>query len=180
MSIHLGIEIGHTPASGGASHAPTHLTEYDYNQTVARAIQAAVAEPTTVFSRDWEDPRGLNLPEKINGMDLDVVVSLHANAFKGDATGCETLYWPTSDRGGFLAETLVENFNWALGNHNRGATARREGRGARFLRETEPVYVLCEPFFIDEEQDLRRAQRRLPELIEAYAEGVRSYREHYG
>lgn len=177
----IALEIGHTPASGGAAHVDTHLTEYDFNQTLARCVAGHLPKVDPVITgRDWGDPNGSRLPDKLNGMDLDAVVALHANAYKHKALGCETLYWPDSEGGQVLAELLVDHFHEALGNPLRGAKGRREGRGAYFLKNTEMVYVLAEPFFIDETEDLHLAQKNLGSLAWAYAESIRLYVKEFG
>lgn len=184
MSLQIGIEIGHTPAEPGAAHRDTHLSEFDFNQTLARAIAGRLQDPVEVTARDRSDPTGRKLPEKLNQEGHDVVIALHCNAYKGSASGCETLYWKGANRSRFLAEELVERYHEALGNPNRGARPRNwssdNTRGARFLSKTRMPYVLCEPFFVDEGRDLRRAQSNFCGLVQANVNALKRFRERFG
>jgi len=171
-----GILIGHTPDETGAGNRPQQINEWHFNATLARAVAHRVASPVVIITRDRpNDWHGL--PAKVNEAGPDFVVSMHANAYKGAAKGSETLYWPTSEEGKFFAESLVQNFVEVLKGPNRGARARREGRGSRLLKETAMPTVIAEPFFIDDE--LTKAQKHFCGLAEAYASAISEYRSQF-
>ncbi|MCP4503027.1 MAG: N-acetylmuramoyl-L-alanine amidase, partial [Deltaproteobacteria bacterium] len=113
------------------------------------------------------------LPKQINEHHPDLVVSLHCNAFNKKATGTETLYYHASTEGKRMASLLQRKIVDVLGLADRGIKPKHsEDRGGYLLRETNAPCVLAEPFFIDNNKDLKIAQANHSDLVRAYADAI--------
>ena len=74
-----------------------------------------------------------------------------------------------------MAEILQNAMVGYLKLPNRGVKPKTsEDRGGYLLRYTEAPCVIAEPFFIDNNDDLARAQEDLEGLAEAYAGAIDS------
>ncbi len=163
--------IGHKKASPGAVNARTGLTEFAFNEDLAMRIETRIRATVAiqrVYRRTYRE-----LPDDINALDPDFVVSLHCNAFDGQASGTEVLYYHRSQRGRHMAATLQQKLVAALGLPDRGIQPRTtEDRGGYLLRYTRAPCVIAEPFFIDNDADLARAQADPDALAAAYAQAI--------
>ena len=100
-------------------------------------------------------------------------MSLHCNAFNGQASGTEVLYYHRSQKGRAIGEVLLRHLVDHLGLPNRGLKpCTAEDRGGYLLCYTKAPCVIAEPFFIDNDQDLARAQEDLDGLALAYAKAI--------
>lgn len=162
--------IGHKKASPGARNRKAGLTEFAFNDRLARGIERAVkgVKVQRVYRRTYR-----TLPKDINKLGPDFIVSLHCNAFNGNATGTEVLYYHRSRKGKAIARQLNKKLVAALGLRNRGIKAKTsEDRGGYLLRYTQAPCVIAEPFFIDNNRDLKVAERKRKALVQAYAAGI--------
>jgi len=162
--------IGHKKDSPGAVNPETGLSEFVFNDHLSRLIEEEVSgvRVQRVYRRTYRE-----LPEDINALDPDFVVSLHCNAFDGRASGTEVLYYHRSRKGEKMARILLEHLVAQLGLPSRGIKpCTSEDRGGYLLRYTKAPCVICEPFFIDNSGDLTRAQEDLPGLARAYARAI--------
>ena len=102
--------IGHKKASPGAVNRRTGLTEFAFNEDLAMRIERQVRQVgiQRVYRRTYRE-----LPDDINALGPDFIVSLHCNAFDGRASGTEVLYYHRSEKGrrmsGILQRRLVES-----------------------------------------------------------------------
>lgn len=113
------------------------------------------------------------LPDRINALNPDVILSLHFNAFNGSATGSETLHYYRSRNGLRLAKLIQDGVVKALGLADRGCKGLRSGyRGSALVKRTRAVAVILEPFFGDNPNDLATARENLGELARNIAKGV--------
>jgi len=166
--------IGHTPDSPGAVNVACGKTEFDFNNVVAKLVAGRVG--IEIVYRDRPNQYGA-LPAKINALSPPFIISLHANAFNRQASGTEVLYWHQSPRGRDLAEILQANLFRALGLPDRGAKPiRGDDRGGYLLKNTKAPCVIAEPFFIDNDSDLKKAEVNLQELVDAYAKTIEVFR----
>ena len=152
-----------------------NLTEFDFNEHLALGIEKKVqkTEIQRVYRRTYKE-----LPDDINALDPDFIVSLHCNAFNGKASGTEVLYYHKSENGKKMAEILLEHLVEHLKLRNRGIKPRTaEDRGGYLLRYTKAPCVIAEPFFIDSDDDLARAQEDLDGLALAYANTIEEISE---
>ncbi len=162
--------IGHKKSSPGAVNPRTGLSEFIFNDDLSRRIEEKVhgVEVQRVYRRTYQE-----LPKDINALNPDFIVSLHCNAFNGQASGTEVLYYHRSQKGRAIGEVLLRHLVDHLGLPNRGLKpCTAEDRGGYLLRYTKAPCVIAEPFFIDNDQDLARAQEDLNGLALAYAKAI--------
>ncbi len=162
--------IGHKKSSPGASNNSSGVTEFLFNDKLAIDIEEEVSgvEVQRVYRRTYN-----SLPGDINELNPDFIVSLHCNAFDGSASGTEVLYYHRSTKGKLIAGILNEKLVEALGLKNRGLKSKTaEDRGGYLLINTVAACVIAEPFFIDNNEDLRTATDKRDLLVKAYANGI--------
>lgn len=173
----IGLVVGHDPHSQGASNEL--ITEFDFNNSLAPLIAKHLIligdfTPFVIYRSD-----GLTkLPNQINELNMDLVISLHCNAFNKRVSGSEVLHAKTSKNGTILAQTIQSNIVRVLKNNDRGVKPiSGTERGGIILNRTKPVTVLLEPFFIDNMNEYKNAKSRKDELAKAIANGVKEYYE---
>ncbi len=166
----VALVIGHREGSQGAVNRRSGVTEFTYNSMLADDIRVLLPDlDVKVIHRSTYK----KLPGLINGYDPDLVISLHCNAFNQQATGTETLYYHKSGSGMRMASILQDKLVDALGLANRGIKPKRsEDRGGYLLRYTDAPCIIAEPFFIDNDADLKAASINRDELIRAYASAI--------
>lgn len=172
------VDIGHSEKSPGAVNIVHETTEFGFNKKLALAIAKSVNPAFCSVELVYRDTYR-NLPDKINALNPDFVVSLHCNAFNRAASGSEAFFYRGSSRGMRLAELLQSHIKNALGLHDRGIKPRSaDDRGGYQLRYVHAPIVICEPFFIDNDYDLRIANSRYHLLVDAYARAIEQYAKH--
>lgn len=162
--------IGHKKTSPGASNKSSGVTEFVFNDKLAQDIELEVSgvEIQRIYRRTYN-----SLPGDINELNPDFIVSLHCNAFDGTASGTEVLYYHRSSKGKLMAEILDEQLVNALGLKDRGIKPKTaEDRGGYLLQNTIAPCIIAEPFFIDNNKDLKTAVDKRDLLISAYAKGI--------
>lgn len=163
--------IGHKKSSPGASNE-MGLTEFAFNEKLAMEIEDEVNDVVTqrIYRRTYN-----TLPSDINEFNPDFIISLHCNAFNKTASGTEVLYYHRSTKGKLMAEILNEKLLGALGLNNRGIKPKSaEDRGGYLLKSTLAPCVIAEPFFIDNNSDLKVVIDKRDALIKAYATSIES------
>ena len=162
--------IGHKKSSPGAVNHRTGLNEFDFNDDLAIRIEKKAQQ--TAIQRVYRRTYG-ELPGDINSLNPDFVLSLHCNAFNGRASGTEALYYHRSESGKRIAEILQNYLVTFLELRDRGIKEKTaEDRGGFLLRYTKAPCVIAEPFFIDNHQDLAKANENLEGLAAAYARAI--------
>jgi N-acetylmuramoyl-L-alanine amidase len=162
--------IGHKRASPGASNQTSGLTEFNYNEQLAIAIESSVSNVTVqrIYRRTYQ-----TLPEDINEFNPDFIISLHCNAFNKEVSGTEVLYYHKSSKGKAMAAVLQQKLVTALSLPNRGIKSRTvEDRGGYLLKQTFAPCIIAEPFFIDNDSDLASANNNREALVNAYATAI--------
>ncbi|NIQ37625.1 MAG: hypothetical protein GTN81_03425 [Proteobacteria bacterium] len=170
MSKLCALVIGHKKRSPGAKNETANLTEFDFNEDLARSIEREVqnTEIQRIYRRTYRE-----LPDDINALQPDFIVSLHCNAFNKEVSGTEVLYYHKSERARKMAETLLNHLVDHLGVTNRGLKPKTaEDRGGYLLRYTKAPCIIAEPFFIDNDNDLARAQEGMDGLVGAYVKAI--------
>jgi len=160
--------IGHKETSPGAVNEEFKTSEFFFNQELAARIrdgfEARDLSVLYVFRETYRQ-----LPYEINKLNPDFIISMHCNAYNGIASGTKVLYYHRSTLGRQMARILQSEFVACLGLRNRGVRAcTAEDRGGYLLRYTNAPCIIAEPFFIDNNHDLRLALSRQDELAEAY------------
>ena len=162
--------IGHKKSSPGASNAGSGLTEFDFNDELARMIDRG--NVNTTIQRIYRRPYK-NLSDDINAYKPDFIISLHCNAFNTEATGTEVLYYHRSKHGKSCAQILQRTLVDHLQLRDRGTKSKKaEDRGGYLLRYTNAPCLISEPFFIDNDSDLARANEDLDGLAGAYTDAI--------
>jgi N-acetylmuramoyl-L-alanine amidase len=162
--------IGHKKYSHGAVNAKANLSEFDFNEDLARYIEGKIqgTDIQRIYRRTYKE-----LPEDINALRPDFIVSLHCNAFNGKVSGTEVLYYHKSEKGKRMAEILLNHLVKHLKLPNRGIKPKTsEDQGGYLLRYTDAPCIIAEPFFIDNDKDLARAQEDMDGLVAAYAAAI--------
>lgn len=178
-TIRVAIIVGHEPTKPGAVNQAARMSEFTLNSALAGQLVDLLAKRSAWIKPEivYRAPEGYSkLPGKVNAGNFHFAISLHCNAYNQKATGTEVLYYGTSAKSKELARTLQANLMLALGLADRGIKAREtEDRGGYLLRYTSMPCVIAEPFFIDNDSDLKRASDRWPELVGAYADTIEQY-----
>lgn len=181
--MRIAIVIGHKKDSPGAVNVSRNLTEFDYNQAMAKKIkeicdfkyQDNLGNPEDEIVIVYRDTYK-GLPDKIDALNPKFIISLHCNAFNKKASGSEVLYYVTSKKGKQMAEIIQKQFVKTLGLPDRGTLPRdTEDRGGYLLRYTNAPCVIAEPFFIDNDNDLSKGIPNAA-LAEAYVRAIREIR----
>ncbi|MGD2092792.1 MAG: N-acetylmuramoyl-L-alanine amidase [Candidatus Aminicenantes bacterium] len=162
--------IGHKKESPGALNAKNGLTEFEFNNYLAKRIERRRigVKIHRVYRQTYAA-----LPGEINKLYPDFIVSLHCNAFNGNASGTEVIYYHRSKKGKQMAEILQDYLVSHLGLPDRGIKSSIvDNRGVYLLKNTKAPAVVAEPFFIDNDSDLLRAQEDLEGLAQAYANAI--------
>lgn len=162
--------IGHKKRSPGAVNANHNLSEFDFNEDLALRIERRVkdTEIQRIYRRTYGD-----LPDDINALSPDFIVSLHCNAFNKKVSGSEVLYYRRSEKGREMAGILLSHLVQQLKLPDRGIKPKSaEDRGGHLLRYTEAPCVIAEPFFIDNDDDLAGALEDIEGLAAAYATAI--------
>lgn len=159
--------IGHKKSSPGAVNKTSGITEFIFNDLLAQEIER---EATGVLIQRVYRRTYNSLPSDINELHPDFIVSLHCNAYDTKVSGTEVLYYHRSTKGQRYAEILNEHLVQVLDLPNRGAKPKAaEDRGGYLLMNTDVPCVIAEPFFIDNNKDLKIAQENRGNLVAAYS-----------
>ena len=170
MSKLCALVIGHKKQSPGAVNVKAGITEFDFNEDLAMRIEKKLknTQIQRVYRRTYKQ-----LPDDINALDPDFIISLHCNAYNTEVSGTEVLYYHKSEKGKKMAEILLSHLVAYLKLLNRGIRPKTsEDRGGYLLRYTKAPCVIAEPFFIDHDDDLARAQADMDGLAESYAVAI--------
>lgn len=145
------IDMGHTPASPGASGYIDELTlDREFGKRIAAELQRRGHTVVNTTPPDW-----MAYPQEIdqrvstaNASGADLLVSVHYNA--GGGTGTEVLHYPGDSRGQAIAAKISANLSGVLGLTNRGTKARDN---VGVIANTSMTAVLIETCFVDMWED---------------------------
>jgi len=173
----LALIVGHDEHSQGAINERSGLSEFEFNKALAHEIEYGLRGSSIickiVFRTDYA-----RLPLEVNNLKPDFIVSLHCNAYNTKASGTEVLYYHSSKIGRVMAELFQNSLLGALGLANRGVKPKHsEDRGGFLLRYTHAPCVICEPFFIDNDEDLDVAASRQHRLATSYVDAIKDIAE---
>lgn len=163
MAKKVALVVGHKKTSQGAVNKSANVSEFEFNEKLAKAI---VALPRTGIDIEivYRSTYRL-LPARINRLKPDLVVSLHCNAFNKKTDGCEVLYYHKSEDGKKAADVFQKNLQKTLGNTDRGIKPKvTEDRGGYLLKYTNATALILEPFFIDNDDEYKNATDKFDAL----------------
>lgn len=153
------LDAGHGYNTPG-KRSPDGMREYEFNRAVAnyaRQLLVNYKNVTVYFSHsDQEDVSLQERTDKANRLNVDIFVSIHANAYGtggwNNVGGIETYVYPTKPPLAYqLAQKIQRNLILSTGLENRGV------RTADFhvLRETKMDAVLAECGFMTNREEVK-------------------------
>lgn len=164
--------VGHKKESPGALNE-TGITEFEFNNNVAKEIIKKTTNTVLIYRTTAK-----NLPSDINSHKPDFIISLHCNAYNTESSGTEILYYHKSEKGRMIAEILQKNLCSVLKLRDRGVKPKTtEDRGGYLLKFTNAPCVIAEPFFIDNNEDLEVAAKKIKQLVKAYIKSIKEIAE---
>ena len=153
------LDAGHGYNTPG-KRSPDGMREYEFNRAVANYAKQLLEnyKNVTVYL-SHSDQRDISLKartDKANSLNVDIFVSIHANAFGGgdwnNVSGIETYVYPTRPPVAFqLAQKIQRNLVISTGLENRGVKTA----DFHVLRETEMDAVLVECGFMTNRNDIK-------------------------
>lgn len=168
----VALVIGHKSTSGGADSF-NNTNEFEYNEELVGMVAGNLADNPDVEVLIFHRKIYRNLPDEINEKNPDLVISFHCNAYDGNSTGSEVLYYHKSKTGMIVADKFQNAIHKCLGLRNRGIKPKStEQRGGYLLRYTDAPCVLLEPFFIDNDLDFGVGTKLKCELSLAISEVI--------
>ncbi|MBS8265840.1 N-acetylmuramoyl-L-alanine amidase [Mesobacillus boroniphilus] len=181
------LDAGHGYNTPG-KRSPDGMREYEFNRAVANYAKQLLANyknVTVYFSHS--DQRDVSLKartDKANSLNVDIFVSIHANAFGGggwsNVGGIETFVYPTRPPVAYqLAQKIQRNLVISTGLENRGVKTA----DFHVLRETKMDAVLVECGFMTNRNEIKLLRsetyrRTIAEgIVKALAEQFRLQRK---
>jgi N-acetylmuramoyl-L-alanine amidase len=151
--------IGHKASAPGGycGGIGGKVSEFGFNDKLASLIQKhsdVKAEINIVRIDNIPGGRFKALPDEVNRLNPDFVISLHCGNYNGTVSGSETFYHRLSKPGEHIADILQSNFVAVLGLLDRGVKpVELRERHAFLLTKVEAPCVVAVPFFIDNKSD---------------------------
>lgn len=167
----IALVIGHKASSGGAM-SPSGVSEFLYNEDLVSRVASNLAD-TNIEVLIFYRKSYSRLPEEINKTNPDIVISFHCNAYNGQASGSEVLYYWLSTAGKKIATVLQKAIHNCLRLPDRGVKPKRtEDRGGYILKYVNAPCVILEPFFIDNEYNYQIGIEKKPQLALAISDEI--------
>lgn len=174
----VALVIGHSKASQGAVNDTTNVTEFNFNERLVAAIETELRNEPDISIKVIYRKTYKTLPNAINKVKPDIILSFHSNAFNGKVSGTETLFYYKSKKGKALAEVMQQSLLAALQLPDRGIKPKHtDSRGGYLLRYTDAPCVILEPFFIDKDSDLQIACQNFDKFKEEIINGIKTFKE---
>lgn len=151
------LNVGHTRKNQGAKNELYRMSEFRFNSFIADLVKRKVSNCVVEIINQNDDEGLHDLAQRINKKTFDFCISLHCNAFDKNSTGTETLYYTGREKCKEMADVMQLHLTTALGLKNRGVIEIIEKeRGWVLLKEVDKPIILCEPFFIDNDDDYEK------------------------
>ena len=165
------VNFGHGGTDCGA--VGNGLKESEVNKTIGETLaQYLKSYGYTVVT--YQQTKSVNdVWREENKGDYDLFISIHCNSFyKPTACGIETLYYPTSNRGKKLAQSIQTSLVKNVGLRDRGLKPRKD---LCVLKRTKSIAVLVETGFISNPNDAQLLSNKPDLFARAIAIGVKNY-----
>lgn len=172
------INPGHMPGiDPGAVNKNYNITE----AAIARSIGTMVTDyldkagcEVRLLQSDnlYWDGKGACIVEYANNWTADLFISLHCNAFNGQARGTECCIYEAGGESKKLADCIQYQIVDSLHTVDRGV---KERPGLIVLKHTYMPAVLVEMAFIDNDSDAQLLMHKQDEFARAIARGVTDY-----
>ena len=150
------------------------LRECDVAKSVADLVENYLVGAGVEVVGNLQDDSLYAVASAANESDADIFVSLHCNAFNGEAHGTETCVHPCSARGKRLGNCIQRQIVDSLDTTDRGLKDRGE---LYVLKRTDMPAVLVELAFIDNEGDAALLRDNQDDFARAVARGVTDYEQ---
>ena len=179
--INPGHALGGEP-DPGAVNRELGIRECDIAMTIGSLVanylelagdEARLLQSDNLMGEAW----GPCVVEEANQWPADFFVSIHCNAFDGNARGTETLYFPGSTSGRELANCIQAELYGTLFLLDPDWSDRglKERSDLAVLKYTDMPAALVECAFIDNELDAYFLMHYGDEIARAIARGVTDY-----
>lgn len=172
------INPGHCPGiDPGAVNNALGITEadivHDIGTMVTDYLDKAGCEVQLLQSDNLNyDGVGECVVQAANDWPADVFVSLHCNAFNGQAQGTETCVYSVAGESGKLGQCIQTQLVNSIGTVDRGL---KERTGLAVLKATTMPAALVEIAFIDNADDAGILMNCKDAIARAIARGVTDY-----
>lgn len=172
------INPGHCPGiDPGAVNNALGITEadivHDIGTMVTDYLDKAGCEVMLLQSNNLNgEAPGENICATANYWPADVFVSLHCNAFNGNAKGTETCVYSVNGESGKLGECIQRQLIDTINTVDRGL---KERPNLIVLKHTNMPAALVEIAFIDNAEDLEILLNRKDDIARAIARGITDY-----
>lgn len=150
--------MGHNASSPGADSFRLKKTEYMYNAEVAEHMKDIAGGQIEVFYRKegYENVYDeiMELNQRLDASDCDLVLSLHFNMYNYKVNGCEALYYHANEETKAIASDLSRYISEVYQTRDRGAKPvyGRQNAGGVLIAEGKKPTILIEPFFGDNDE----------------------------
>lgn len=162
--------IGHEKESPGIINKKRNVSEFEFNEQLYLLLEKRVKHTAIyrVLRRSYAE-----LPDDINELDPDFIISLHCNAGDSKTSGTEVLYYHKSQAGKRIAEILMKHIVQYLGLPNRGIIPKTsQDECGLLLRYSTAPCVIVKAFFMDNDTDVERAMENPEGLADAFANAI--------
>lgn len=172
----IALVIGHNKIAQGAYNKSLKISEFEFNDGLVYKIADKIQDFCIVDIVYRDNYRGAysNLPNKINDLKPDYIISFHCNAFNTVAKGCEQLYYYKSNKGEKMAQILQDELIEGMNFVDRKIKPRNAShRGGHLLKKTNAPCVITEPFFIDNDKEYEYVKKNYDTFINCYVRAIK-------
>ena len=148
------------------------LRECDVAKSVADLVEHYLVGAGIEVVGNMQDDSLYAITSAANGSNADVFLSIHCNAFNGEAHGTETCVYLGSTRSSQLGECIQRQIVDSLDTTDRGL---KDHPGLYVLKHTDMPAILVELAFIDNEDDAALLRDNQDDFARAIARGVTDY-----
>ena len=173
------IDAGHNPTGGDTGASGCGLLEHERAFVIADKLKALFVSSghSVKMSRETVTDRvGSSESESIikraamaNEWGAELFISIHCNAFNGNAKGTETLVYSLGSKACEYAKRVQDAIVSKLSTVDRGVKARPD---LGVLKRTAMPAILVETAFIDNPSDSELLRNRSDDFAETIFEGV--------
>lgn len=184
-SPYIALCLGHGRDGDEGNIGAGGVSEEDYNLPLIEELQAELSKrgiQSVIISHYAGNgySAAMNwLASELKELGVTAAIEFHYNAYEGESSGHETLYWESSKRGITLAKSILQALDQEFPDHpSRGIQPKSANdRGALFLSLTHCPAVIAEPFFGDNPTEWARFSSAdgVAQLVQAYANGISNW-----
>lgn len=187
----IGLDYGHGadtfPPNKGVYKNGKAYHEHDFNAKLGLKLKAKLENAGYEIvegQKAYKNETALvSRTAKYNKENVDIVVSIHANAGVKSAEGRCVFYWHTSEKGKRLAELVVDKIKESgYSTHGNGLHASKRGSwtNLHICRETKMPAILIESGFMTNDKDFElifgdKQDKYTDDLANAYFEAIQEY-----